>query len=277
MRTGLNWVQVLGVVTSAASVAACSFALDDEVAPSRENVAKVESQQTIDPTYAVGVIPIGPAVNEGGLYGKCPNGIETVTIYMDDEDDNNQTAWGHSWRLPQDTFDDLVLGYDNWNTRLQFCRVNGTSFRPMGRDVNDKGHFYAVLRLGSKCPNGSTIMYRFIENENDNNESYASGPYQPNSAGPNTMLHFCYFREGSGTNLVDDVPNLGFPYAVYHDFDGPQPYPFSLGLGKARHVSDDEDSDNGNISSGGTAAKRADFSAIISEGRNTTFDLARVY
>lgn len=283
MKTNKTWWGGCGVVLSAFGATACTFDVDDQNVADRarrELVAtEVEAQTTIDPTYAVGVIPIGPGGSEGGLYGTtCPAGSQLITIYMDDEDSYNITAWSWSWRLPQDTNDDLGYPYhNNFNTRFRFCRVNGTSFRPMAREVSDIGHYYAVLRLGPKCPNGSTIMYRQVDNEDNDNENFGEGPYQPNESGSSsTMLHFCFFRVGSGTNVIDDLPNLGAPYAVFHDFDGPQPYPYSLALGKARHISDDEDGGT-NLSSGGTSTERADFRRIISDTVDTVYDIARVW
>ena len=265
----------------AATTGACTLdagASQDDGAPA-ETIGTT-SQAAVDNTYAVGVIPQGLGGAESGLYGGgCENGTELVTIYMDDEDNANRTGWGWSWRLPQDSMNDLRYApKGNWNTRLRFCKVNGQGFHPMTTDPNAKGHFYAVLKLGTTCPNKSTTIFRWIENERDRNENSASGPYAPNSIdGPNTMLQFCLFRSGDISNVLDDFPNLGMSYAVYHDFEGEQPFPYNLGLGKAQHVSDDEDTDNGNITSGGTASARADFSAIISSGRNTVFDLATVW
>ncbi|HEX6277006.1 MAG TPA: hypothetical protein VFZ53_28390, partial [Polyangiaceae bacterium] len=72
--------------------------------------------------------------------------------------------------------------------------------------------------------------------------------------------------------------NLGVPYAVFHDFEGGQPYPYDLALGKAKHISDDEDDNNKSTMSPSGTSAYFDFRAIIGDGRyNTTFDLARVW
>lgn len=114
----------------------------------------------------------------------------------------------------------------------------------MTTDVNDKARFYAVLKLGQFCPNGSTEFVRYLDNEDDNNENWQAGPIAPNVSNVNTTLVFCFFRNGSPTML--DFPPLGVPYAVFHDFHGAQPFPYSLALGKAMHYSDDEDDANQN-------------------------------
>lgn len=281
-----SWV--VGALFVLAGLPACVAGVDEEglsdeeAYSARESVATV-SQAVVDNRFAVGVIPIGNGAAEGGLYGTtCPADSSLVTIYMDDEDDSNRTAWGWSWRLPQDSDPDFTYHIARWpapqvgfNTRMRFCKVNGQSFRPMTTDVNDKARFYALLKLGQTCPNGSAEFSRYFDNEDDGNENSAAGPIAPNVSNVNTSLKFCFFRTGSSP--MSDFPNLGVPYAVFHDFEGGQPFPYDLALGKAKHSSDDEDDSNENSLSPSGTSSYFDFRAIIADGRNTTFDLARVW
>jgi hypothetical protein len=49
----------------------------------------------------------------------------------------------------------------------------------MTSDVNDKQRFYAVLKLGQTCPNGSSEFSRSFDNGDDDNSNSASGPIAP--------------------------------------------------------------------------------------------------
>jgi hypothetical protein len=126
------------------------------------------------------------------------------------------------------------------------------------------------LKLGQFCPNGSHEFTRSIDNEDDDNETWYDGPIAPNVAYRNTTLKFCFFTSGSST--MSSFPTSSVPYAVYHDFEGAQPAQFNLS--KAKHYSDDEDDRNENSLSGSDFYDA--FRLIVSDGRNTTFDLARV-
>ena len=239
-----------------------------------ETVATVE-QSLVDNQFAVGVIPVGPGGSvEGGIYGTtCPADSQLVTIYMDDEDDQNRSGWGE-WRLPQDPDTGGLYSFNGWNSPLRFCKVNGQDFHPRTTNINDKANFYAVLKLGISCPNGSTQFTRYFDNEDDSNANSRSGPIAPNVSNTNTTLVFCFFRSGSVT--MSDFPFLGIPYAVYHDFEGAQPFPYNLET-KSKHTSDDEDDGNQNSMSPTGTSAYFDFTAIISNGPNTWFDVGRVW
>lgn len=233
--------------------------LADVLDEAMADTAEVQSA-AVDNTYAVGVIPIDGST--------CPSGSSLIKIYMDDEDDENR-SFATGWHLPQTLKD--VPRRTNWSgTNLRFCKVNGSSFRPLTTDVSKKAYFYATLKLGQYCPNGSVEITRHIDNEDDKNRNSYSGPLSPNAVGINTRLHFCFFRTGSPT--MSSFPNLGVDYAVFHDYDGDQP---SLFKRKAWIFSDDEDDDNANSQPTSSSAQ-IDFSKLVGGGKNTMFDLGRV-
>lgn len=267
------WLCLAAAVAASTS---CTQYVDDEAsagdASPAEPLGTDEEAATFE-DYAVGIIPAGPGGAESGLYGSCPSGFSMATLYMDDEDHLSATQWGWSWRKPTDTEPDLRHPSAQMNTTLRFCKVNGLAFRPLTTDPFDRGRFYAVLKLGQFCPNGSIEFSRYFDNEDDRNENFQDGPIAPNLSGDNTTLRFCFFT--TGTTTMSSFPTAPFSYAVYHDFDGPQPAPFNVAA-KAKHYSDDEDDRNENSMSGAGSAFYNDFRAVISDGPNTTFDLARV-
>src|SRR5690606_19783550 len=118
--------------------------LADVLDEAMADTAEVQSA-AVDNTYAGGVIPIDGST--------CPSGSSLIKIYMDDEDDENR-SFATGWHLPQTLKD--VPRRTNWSgTNLRFCKVNGSSFRPLTTDVSKKAYFYATLKLGQYCPNGS--------------------------------------------------------------------------------------------------------------------------
>ena len=68
-----------------------------------------------------------------------------------------------------------------------------------------------------------------MDTEDDMNEGRTVGAIGPNRVGTIkgdtfTVLLFCFFRWAeSAADTMAGFPDLGFPYAVFHDFDGPQP------------------------------------------------------
>lgn len=246
-------------------------------------IAAGAASAVVDNTYAVGVVPVDGTT--------CPADSQLVTIYMDDEDDDNNTDWvgyfgndGGKWQSPQTPFRGVREGEDicsifgctrfNENTTLRFCKVNGQKFKPLTTNVNAKSQFYAVLKLGQYCPNGSLNHSRFIDNEDDDNENWTSGPIAPNSQDHNTSLKFCFFRTGTSSNLMTSFPSLGIQYAVFHDYDDSiQP---SWVISKRWHYSDNEDDDNINSSSPSGTSAAYDFGRLVGSGTNTFFEFARV-
>jgi hypothetical protein len=183
---------------------------------------------------------------------------------------------------------------------LPFCRVDGALFTPPPALAGGAlGAEYAVLKLGEVCPPGSQGIFKSINNEDvaaSDTKNGSVGETGPNYAtrgevGTATVLHFCLFtppqtkdtpltpRAGAG-GAVDAFPDLGFPYAVFHDYDGLQP---AWVLGKRWLLSDNESSDppGNNLYTGpdgqteGTAIELL-RRMVEDANTDTTFDMARV-
>jgi hypothetical protein len=209
------------------------------------------------PTFGVGVIP-----NSAG----CPSGSPLITMHMDDEDSNNANSRS-GW---------LGAITSNSNTTFRFCRVDGRQFRPLST-IDTPANHYAVLKLGTTCPAGSTEFQRFFDNQDDrlgapnaNSASSSSGnlsDIDPNNWRGNTTLNFCLFKSGSST--MSQFPTLGIRYGV---FAAPG---FSKSVSAGRVPTDDEDSNNKNAFYG-DAAGRAIIAPTGSDGRNTTLYTALV-
>jgi hypothetical protein len=257
-----------------------------------ENLGSV-SQAAIDEKFAIGVLPVAlnNANNSLEYSTTCPAGSPLITLNMDDEDDDPQTDWwgffssdytvpnqpnalNAPWGSPT-TARRAVHGklFFPINTMFRFCKVNGNSFKPLTTDVNAKGRFYAVLKLGTTCPNGSFDFTRHIDNEDTDPATSVTGPIAPSVVGANTTLRLCFFRTGVAANLMTAFPNLGINYAVFHDFDTTDQ---KLFLQKHWRYTDDEDSGNANSTSPSGTSEAADFAAIISSGSNTMWDIGRV-
>jgi hypothetical protein len=118
---------------------------------------------------------------------------------------------------------------------LQFCRVDGRGFKPLTIDANATDQFYAVLMLGSQCPNGSERVRWQIDTPDAADFSSCVGGPPETPCGPNQTLsggsaattfwlNFCLFRSAStAEGTMASFPTLGWSYGVFHDFDGPQP------------------------------------------------------
>lgn len=150
--------------------------------------------------FDVGVIPDSLAA--------CP-AEKRVTVYLDNEDNgqgNTRSGWTGAIRSDR-------------NTRLEFCRADGTKF---GRHQPSEGHTsdYAVLKLGTTCPNGSLEVVREFDDENDlYNENWMGGDLGQNrqfgDTESRTFLHFCWFQgNGSDGPAMPSFPQLGFNYGV---------------------------------------------------------------
>lgn len=221
-------------------------------------VSEVQSlcAQSCNP-YDVGVIPNADA---------CPAGVEKITIRMDDEDDGNANSRS-GW---------LGATLSSNNTTFKFCRVDGSQFRPLTTTAATSKN-YAVLKLGSTCPNGSQEIYRRWDNEDSGNANWFTASISnPQTMWPSetstsskgfTRLHFCLFRSGSTT--MSSFPQLGFSYGVF------APSVFSYALATGSLYTDDEDSNNGNTYFAPEAAITS-AQQIVSSGSNTTVRMARV-
>jgi hypothetical protein len=267
----------MGVVLALAS--GCAY----EAADGEDEEALAAVSEAISGAAAVGVIPI-----DSGLYGigtTCPREStsvfsftsELVTIYMDDEDDDNQTKFSDGW-VPPSTVDRGSARFwpANGNTTLRFCRVEGSNFKAKTSVAGDTANFYAVLSLGTDCPTNSMRVGYFIDNEDNANENWSDGSVWPNEsdrADSSTTLWFCVFRSAAST--MASFPNLGAPYAVFHTWDtSKQP---TWVMAKHSHYSDDEDDRNLNrVMPGQDAGAVAELKKMIGLSTNTTYSMSQV-
>ncbi|MBV9791336.1 MAG: hypothetical protein JOZ51_24280, partial [Chloroflexi bacterium] len=195
----------------------------------------------------VGVIP---------ATASCPGGQPLLTIHMDDEDSSNANGRG-GW---------IGATTSTNNTTLRFCRVPGNGFRALSSSNIIQNH-YAVLKLGTVCPNGSVEFSRYFDNEDHNNANSFAGPITPNTSNNNTRLVFCLFRSSSST--MTGFPNLGAAYGVFAASN------FSQALATGYVYTDDEDSWNNNSYSAGSGWI-VDAQRMVTAGNNTTLRMARV-
>lgn len=251
------------------------------------------------PEYAVGVVAAAATAP-----AFCPSGWNRapVTIRMDDEDDSRCGAESDdrhegTWLLPSARKYPNECQIKRDLTQLDICRatVDEDAFRPLTTDPSAVEHFYATLAFDDQCPRGATRITKIIANEETDNDSMTSVPtplrpafFAPNSITTNaelkssTQLVFCYFQWAeTDADTMDAFPDLGFPYAVFHDFEGRQP---GWVLRKRWQLSDDANAQgtpgtaNRYVPSPETRVVVRDFQAIIEDtsGFNTYFDMARV-
>jgi hypothetical protein len=240
-----------------------------------------------DERTAVGVLPYA-----AGDTIDCPFGAggEDLRITMDDEEQApcSDTTGSHgegSWVLPDDPPRGPPVCTAAHVTTLTFCRVDGALFKSLTTALSPE-QYYAVLKLGSVCPNGSVEVDKTIDNEDQpappGNGSTFLGQLGPNEVlndpmlGTITKLAFCYFRGAASPDAVmPGFPNLGFPYAVFHAYAGTQP-PWVIV--KRWIYSNDEDGQLGVDHYDTTDASiLSDFQGVIENPHsNTVFNLARV-
>lgn len=209
---------------------------------------------------ALGVIPYDVKAQRS-----CPLGAGREGLLLASQDDDQydclppSTGWGgeSQWALPQAAKRELRCGRPvpargRPQTQQWFCRVDGRPFKPLTTDPQATDQFYAVLKLSDDaqpCPKGSVEMVRRMDTEDVNNKGRTVGAVGPNQVltAPDsnaTILHFCFFRwADDAADTMQEFPDLGFPYAVYHDFDGPQPPWVTL---KRTHHCTNEQNTNGN-------------------------------
>jgi hypothetical protein len=204
----------------------CEGAQCDEPAGGAEAVGETSQAAVLcADDYQIGVI-----MGDTSYTTKCGPNNEWIQIHMDDEDSSNA---------------DSRLGWigaiqSTNNTTFWFCRVDGRQFYPMTTG-NDESRYYAVLKLGTHCPNGSEEFVRHFDNEDSSNAN-AWSSQACNSIAPNevhtdhygyTDLHFCLFR--SGQTAMQSFPSLGFSYGVFTTQDT------SLSATRGHIYTDDED------------------------------------
>jgi hypothetical protein len=198
----------------------------------------------------------------------CPgNNIELMIGLDTENDDNNNQRSG--W---------VGATTGSSNTYFHLCRVDGTKFKQV-KSANAADN-YAVVKLGTKCPDGSVEFTRYFD-ANDSCGNWlggigACGPYgdyegniTPNSYGGNygnnlTML-FCMFRASSSAATFN-FPNLGSPYGVF----GASGLHGTMESGWV--YTDDEDDSNNNQTWGLTGGSEA----FLEAGKNTKLHMARV-
>jgi hypothetical protein len=201
----------------------CSADVDTGDVASQEFDATAESVESLEQPLVAGPYDVGVLAN-----GACPN---PVTIYMDDEDSSNNSSLS-GWH-----------GATSSQTRFQFCRVDGSAFRGTGWCNSGQ---YAVLKLGTACPNGSVELSRYFDNEDSGNNNSSSGDIAPSTQGGSaTNLRLCAFTryplaKCTADSPVVEFPHVGFSYGVFAD-------PAVYGaLETGRIYTDDEDSGNNN-------------------------------
>jgi hypothetical protein len=221
----------------------------------------------------------------------CPSGPghDGIALVIDNENLANHDYCTHDsgargeglWVLPDAAkYSPPPCGKERIDTYLAFCRVDGGLFKSMIADAGRPEHAYAVLKLGDRCPNGSVEITKRIETNdplppNSNANSWGGHPSKSveirSKLNSYVKLSFCYFPPASELdNVMNDFPDLGFSYAVFHDFDGPQP---AWVVSKRWHYSDDKDS----TPNAYLPADPGDFEKIIENTNgDTVFDMARV-
>ena len=92
----------------------------------------------------------------------------------------------------------------------------------------DPTKYFAVLKLGNHCPNGSDDINKLIDNEDDVDGNFstqrgaqARTGWATHQVRSTATLEFCYFRHDGASMTA--FPDLGFRYAVFHQFTGEQP------------------------------------------------------
>lgn len=242
-----------------------------------------------DPTTVVGVFPYSPSGTIDCPFGA---GVEDLRISMHDENqppcsDTSGSRGEGQWVLPDDLDRGPPVCTSLSTTTLAFCRVDGATFKSLTTALAPQ-QFYAVLKLGSVCPNGSVEVSKTIDNEDDpgpvvNTDLGDPGPNRVESQpalGTITRLVFCYFRRAASQGeVMAGFPDLGFPYAVFHAYAGEQP-PWVMV--KRWIYSNDEDNQVGvNRYDSTDADAMMEFHTVVENPpetpqSNTYFDLARV-
>jgi hypothetical protein len=228
---------------------------------------------------------------------------ESVTVSMDDEN-TTHCSYGSGefgegiWASPHATKLPIPPRchegeMHNSHTALRFCRtlVEPNAFRPLTTDPDDASSFYATLKFGEHCPLHAIEIRKHIVNEDQNNKNQpilAGDLLYPNvvtddARGNFTELVFCFFRAApTAEETMSEFPDLGFPYAVFHDFEGQQP---SFIIGKRWIYSDDSNqmdpARNWYDPNPENDSDAAAFLAIVENPRrdsnyDTCFDIGRV-
>ncbi len=228
--------------------------------------------------------------------GRCPDSSTIsntkITITMEDErNKNDNRTSGYTGAIFQNLKvtsreipdpDDSAGNYDtitqttrHYLTTYEFCRVDGRAFKALTYD-DDSTKNYAVLKLGTDCPNGSkSFGYQWDNQDGGNlNSIVTDSGYAPNTQGRNTQLQFCLFtkEEDVNTSLMSAFPNFEIAgskiqYAVFAASD------FSLARDTGYIYHDDEDKTN---TSKYLSRATGDSNIIVKQGKNTLVRIAMV-
>lgn len=105
-------------------------------------------------------------------------------IHMDDEDNNNGSR----------VFRWVGATLGAQKTTFRFCRVDGSRFHPLASaSPSNVRAYYAVLKMGSQCPNGSFVFSRYFDNEDTWNGNWSRGDIAPSTVTSNTNMVFRLF------------------------------------------------------------------------------------
>ncbi|WP_441291561.1 hypothetical protein ACSRUE_14865 [Sorangium sp. KYC3313] len=224
-----NSTLALSLLGAAALIPGCVAGTDE---PCSDGACESELGDGLDVSSGeaedVGEADSALAVNDVGVIpnSACPAGVEKITIFMDDEDTSNGNDHD-GW---------IGATQSSSNTNFVFCRVPGTSFKPL-----NTAEPYAVLKLGISCPAGSEAFSRTFDNEDTSNSNSFTGNIFPNTSSQSpskTTLAFCLFR--GSASAMSSFPSLGFSYGILSRAG------LSKSLGEGWIETDDEDTSNGN-------------------------------
>ena len=172
----------------------------------------------------------------------CEQGSNRESVYfrMDDENSSHCSyetgdfEAGH-WVSPQAVKVPLPEECASLRTHtlLPFCRTSVPvgAFRPLTTDPENRAQAYAVLRFGNSCPEHSVEITKRSSTRTSKTRTIRrcgrvalSQRDVDDARGNYTKLYFCLFRFADrAEDTMAEFPDLGFPYAVFHDFDGDQP------------------------------------------------------
>lgn len=229
--TGQSMFNSLGQEVSCVSFTASGH-------PTRSTAPAVDcgSEET-----AVGVLAhstIEPAADCDSSAGR-----DAVVLVLDDDSTPDRPFCGHDsgargeglWVAPDATKypPPPCVKQASPETYLGLCRVDGSLFKPLTAEAGRPEQAYALVKIGKRCPDGSVEVKKRIDTEDlvppEMGNKNAWNGHFPNpdigTAGNTAAtLSFCYFAAApTGAAVMTDFPDLGLPYAVFHDFEGPQP------------------------------------------------------
>ena len=242
---------------------------------------------------AVGILP---SWTDGNIDCGIGVGREGVDILLNSNNSlaclSETGARGEGkWVLPQaERYDQVCKAVSATATStpnlvdLPFCRVDGNQFKPMTTDPTATDQFYAVLMMGTRCPNGSVEVVWQLDTPDVNDASSCAGAAPDTPCGPNQavnlgagastfFMHFCFFRSAASEDgVMTSFPEVGKAYAVFHDFGGGQP-PWVI-LKRWLY----SQHGMGNRLSGADAGANRQFSTLVEEtsDHGIYFEMARV-